>query len=91
MKINLDDKEEELKTRLMETILEYMEGRRTFRSVLAFGITAYSRSKPSKNPDIAEIVLQLNAMGNQIADGKIFSKEDVKEIFTNMLESLIKD
>jgi hypothetical protein len=86
----MDDREEQLRTKLLEAILNYLDGDKTFRSVLTLGITAYNQRQP-KNPAIAEVLSQLNAMGNHIAIGNNYSREDIKEIFTTMLEKLIGD
>lgn len=82
--------DEQLRTQLIEAILEYLEGNETLRSVLALGLNAYSKIA-SKDSRFAEIVSQLNDMNNEIAEGKSFSKENIKEIFTTMLEKLIRD
>lgn len=84
--VKIDDRDE-----LLEAILEYIEGVRTFRSILAVGITAHSRSISPNNPNLATVVSQLNSMGNQVEKGKIFSREEIKDIFTTMLEKLTKD
>lgn len=86
----MDDRDELLRTELMESILSYLEGSRPLRSVLVLGITAHSR-RPSKNQNIADVVSQLNYIGNQIANGNTFSKEYIKESFTTFLEKLTKD
>ncbi len=82
--------DEQLRTQLIEAILEYLEGNSTLRSVLALGITAYNR-KSSKNTKFSEVVSQLNAMSSEIADSKSFSSESIKKIFTTMLEKLTSD
>ena len=87
----MNEKDEQLRTDLMEAILAYFEGLRTFRSVLTLGITANGWSRPVRNQNIAEVVSQLNSMGNEIGNGKSFSREDIKDIFTTMLEKLTKD
>jgi hypothetical protein len=86
--VKMDDRDEQLRAELLEAILEYIEGMRTFRSTLAVGITAYNKSISSSNPNLVEVVSQLNLMGNQVGKGKSFSREEIKEIFTNMMEKL---
>lgn len=77
----------QLQTELLEAILEYIEGVRSFRSVLALGITAYNR-KPPKNPHVADVISQLNDMGQQVSNGYKYSREEINEKFTDMLEKL---
>lgn len=86
----MNDREEQLKTAIMEAMLDYIEDNKTFRSVLTLGITAYHQ-RPPKDTNIAEVVSQLNTMGNHIANGNSYSREGIKEIFTTMLEKLTKD
>ncbi len=81
--------EEDLRVELIEALLAYLEGRRTFRSVIVFGINVYNLHEPYQDHHITEIVNELNDMGNQLANGKNFFKEEVKEIFTNFLEQLV--
>lgn len=87
----MNDRDEQLRTELMEGILEYIEGMRTFRSVLVIGITAHNRSISPNNPNLTWVVSQLNSMGNQVGNGKNFSREEINEIFTTMLEKLPRD
>ena len=87
----MNDRDEQLRTELMEGILEYLEGLRTFRSILVIGITAHSRSISPNNPNLAWVVSQLSSMGNQIGKGKSISKDEIKETFTTMLEKLTRD
>lgn len=82
--------DEQLRTQLIEAILEYLEGNRTLRSVLVLGLITYN-GMSSKNSKLAEVVSQLNTIGNKIADNKSISGESIKETFTNMLEKLISD
>jgi predicted house-cleaning noncanonical NTP pyrophosphatase (MazG superfamily) len=89
--VKMDDKDEQLRAKLLESILEYIEGMRTFRSILTFGITAHSKSISPRNPNLMEVVSQLNSMGQQVVAGRNFSKEEIKETFTTMLEKLTKD
>lgn len=83
--------DEKLRTELMEAILEYFEGGKTMRSVLSLGITMNNSKTPPKNPKIAEVVSQLNSIGNELSNGKSFSYEYIKETFTSILEKLIRD
>ena len=86
----MNEQDEQLRTELMEGMLEYLEGNKTYRSILTMGITAYNKRK-QQIPEVAEVVAQLNTMGNQVADGKNYSREYIKEIFTTLLEKLTKD
>ncbi len=84
---------EHLRIELMEAILDYLDGKKSFRTVLVLGITAHNRGNLQKYPNIAEVVSQLNAIENQLANGEgnKFSPEKIKDIFTDMLEKLIED
>ncbi len=87
--MNLDSKnpsDESIRTELIEAILDYIEGRKNLKYVLAIGITAHS--KAVKNPNIAQVASELNQMGNQTANGIKFSTETIRETFTTMLEKL---
>lgn len=89
----MNESEDNLRTEILEAILEYLEyleDKRTFRSVLTLGITANSKIRALKNPNLASVVSQLNSLGNQIANGHNFSKVERKDMFTTMLEKLIK-
>lgn len=86
---NFSDKQ--FRAKIIEAILEYFEGNRTFRSVLALGITIYHIKSPLMNSKFAEVISQLNTMGDEVAGGKSFSGEGVKETFTTMLEKLTRD
>ncbi len=81
--------EEDLRVQLIEALLDYIEGRRTFRSVIVFAINAYNLHEPYQDQYITEIVNELNDMGSQLANGKKFSKEEVKDTFTTFLEHLV--
>ena len=81
--------EEALRVKLVEAILDYIEGRKTFRSVLILGINSYNLQQPFEDQYITETVKELNDMGNQLANGKNFSKEEIKETFTTFLEHLV--
>lgn len=83
----MEEQDERLRTELMESMMEYLEGNRTLRAVLAIGITAYNRDMP-KMPALAATVVQLNIMGNQVSEGKNYSREYIKETFTTLLEKL---
>lgn len=85
-----NDKENQLKTELMEAMLEYIDGKRTVRSVVVIGITEYNRKGPVKDQNLAEVISQLNSMGNEIVSNQKFSRENIIEIFTTMLEKLLK-
>ncbi|HZE87102.1 MAG TPA: hypothetical protein VE090_02735 [Methylomirabilota bacterium] len=85
----MNDNEENLRVQLIEALLDYIEGRRTFRSVIVFGINAYNLHEPYKDQYITKIVNELNDMGNQLANGKNFFKEEIKETFTTFLENLV--
>ena len=85
----MESQDEQLRTELMEGMLEYIEGNKTFRSILTLGITAHSKRTPNI-PEVAEVVTELNAIGNQVAHGKNYSREYIKETFTTMLEKLAK-
>lgn len=89
--VDKDSSDEKLKTQIIEAILEYFEGNRTLRSILALGITVYNRKKFSTDSKVTEVVSQLNTMGNEMVDGKSFSNENIKETFTSMLEKLISE
>lgn len=80
--------EEQLRMQLMETILEYLEGNETQKSVIGLGLAADSR-KISKDSSLFEVVSRLNTIGHETADGKNFSEESIKQTFTTMLEKLI--
>ncbi len=81
--------EEDLRVELIEALLDYLEGRRTFRSVLILGINSYNLHQPFENECVTQTVKELNEMGNQLADGKEYSKEEIKETFTTFLEHLV--
>ena len=81
--------ENELRGELVEALLDYLEGRRTFRSVLILGINAHNFYQPFQNEHVAKTVSELNSFGSQVADGKNFSKEEIKETFTTLLEHLV--
>ena len=90
--MNDEDKtinEEDLRVQLIEALLAYLEGRRTFRSVIVLGINAYNLHEPYQDHYITEIVNELNDMGSQLADGKDYSKEEIKETLTTFLEHLV--
>ncbi|MGH7204533.1 MAG: hypothetical protein ACREHC_08910 [Candidatus Levyibacteriota bacterium] len=89
--VTINDRDEQLRTELMEKILEYIEGMRTFRSILVIGITAHNRKISPNNSNLAWVVSQLNLMGNKVGKGKNFSREEIKDIFTIMLEKLTRD
>ncbi len=82
--------DEQLRTHLIEAILEYLEGNRTLQSIVDLGIATYNR-KSSKDSKFEEVVSRLNTIGHEIADGKSFSRESIKETFTTMLEKLTSD
>ena len=84
----MDEHDELLRTALMEGILEYFEGKTTFQSLLTVGTTAYNESQPNI-ASVAEVVFQLSSMGDQIAEGKNYSHEYIRETFTSMLEKLV--
>ncbi len=86
----MNKQNEQLRTALMEAILEYIEGYRTFRSVLTLGVNAHNL-RPPNNPTLAAVIYQLNSIANNISNGKAYSRENIKEIFTTMLEILTKD
>jgi hypothetical protein len=81
--------EEDLRVQLIEALLGYLEGRRTFRSVLILGINSYNLHHPFEIVGVTQTVKELNEMGNQLADGKEYSKEEIKETFTTFLEHLV--
>ena len=83
----MNEQEEKVRTVLIEEILEYLEGNKTFRSVLTIGITAHN-SRKLTIPEVSDVVTQLNEMGNQISGGKNYSREYIQETFTTMLEKL---
>lgn len=85
----MNEQDEQLRTELMEGMLEYLEGNKTFRSILTIGITAHNKRIPTI-PEVAEVVSQLNALGNQVSQGKSYSREYIKDTFTTMLEKLAK-
>lgn len=85
----MNEQDEQLRTELMEGLLEYLEGNTTFSSILTIGIIAQNKRKPTI-PEVAEVVLQLSTLGNQVSHGKNYSREYLKEIFTTMLEKLTK-
>jgi hypothetical protein len=85
-----DISEENLKIQLIEAILEYFEGNKTLPSVLDLGLTAYNK-RFSTDSKLAEVASQFKAMGDEIAGGKSFSGESIKETFTTMLEKLTGD
>lgn len=85
----MDDKDENLRTQLIEAILGYFEGRRTLPSVMELGVTAYKSEMSLTRFKLAEVVSQLNSIKNEIDNGKSYSYENLKEIFTTMLEKLI--
>ena len=90
--MNNDEKnltEEDLRVQLIEALLAYLEGRRTFRSVLILGVNFYNFYQPFEIEFVAETIKELNNMGNQLANGKKFSKEEIKETFTTFLEHLV--
>lgn len=82
--------EDTLRIELLEAILAYFEGVKTYRSILTLGITAHSRSRQLRDQNITTVVSQLNTMGNQLAEGRKLSREEIKETFTTMLETLTK-
>ncbi len=86
----MNEQDEQLRTAIMEAILEYIEGVRTFRSVLTLGINAYNLKSP-KDPTLMAIVHQINTMAKNVSNGKDYSRESIKEIFTTILELLTKD
>ncbi len=86
----MNDREQQLKTRLLESILEYIEGKRTFSSVTMIGITEQSKNKIIKDKHLAEVIEELNSMANDSINGKNFSREEANQIFTTMLEKLLK-
>lgn len=89
--VQIDDRDEQLRTELMEAILEYLEGMRSLRSVLQVGITVNSKRISPNNPNLAAVASQINAMGNEVANDKKFSREYIKETFTSMLEKLTRN
>lgn len=89
--VKMDDRDEQLRTELMEAILEYLEGNRRFRSVLDVGITVNSKHISPHNPNLAAVASELDTIGNELANGKNYSREYIKETFTTMLEKLTKD
>lgn len=82
--------DEQFRTQLIEAILEYLEGNSALQYVLALGLTAYNKGS-SNDSKLAEVVSQFKTMGDEMADGKSFSGESIKETFTTMLEKLIGD
>lgn len=87
----MDDKDEKLRTQLIEAILEYLEGENTLQSVFTLGTTATNRNKFPIHTKVTEVASQLDAMGDEAANGKSFSREYIKDVFTTMLEKLISD
>ena len=85
----MNEQDEQLRTELMEGMLEYIEGNKSFRSILAIGITTYNKSEPNIST-VADVVSQLNTMGNHVAEGKNYSREYIRETFTTMLEKLVQ-
>ena len=83
--------ENKLSTDIMEAILAYIEGEKSFRSVLSLGITAHSKSHRLTNETLKDVIAQLSEMGNQMGNGKKFSKEQIRLKFTTFLEELTKD
>lgn len=83
--------EDVIRIKILEAVLEYIEGAITFRSVLEIGVTAHSKCMYIKDNELASAVFQLDFMANQVADGNTYSREEIKEIFTTMLEKLTKD
>ena len=93
MYLSMNEREEKLHTQVMEALLDYLEGQRTLRSVVALGITEHNRNWSPRNENLAQTLSQLNFIGNQIAHGenKKYSREYIKETFTTMLEELTKN
>ncbi len=87
----MNDRENQLKLELMEAMLEYIEGKKTFSSVTMIGITEQSRNRVLKNKHLAEVISQLSSMANTSIKGKKFSREETIQIFTSMLEKLLKE
>jgi hypothetical protein len=91
MKQSVDQQEEELRAELIGAMLHYLEGRKTYRSVLELGITAHNKDFPLKNQNIAEVVSDLNSLGNEIANGVKYSNTEIVDKFTTMLQLLTRD
>jgi hypothetical protein len=85
----MDEQEEKLRTALMEGMLEYIEGRKSYKHVLIIGVTAHNK-RELHIPPIAEVVSELTLIESHVTDGKSYSKDELKEIFTAMLEKLTK-
>ena len=90
--MNINDKtinEDDLRVELVVALLDYLEGRRTFRSVLILGINSHNLHQPFENEFVTQTVKELNDIGNQVANDKDYSKEEIKETFTTLLEHLV--
>jgi predicted metal-dependent TIM-barrel fold hydrolase len=91
--LNMDNMSDKIQTEIMEAMLEYLEGKRSLRSVIVVGINGYHKMPKTEKEVLYEVLSELNIMGNQIAndEDKKYSREEVNEIFTTMLEKLTKD
>jgi hypothetical protein len=78
-----------IKKKLIEAILDCLEYRATLESVLDLAST-FNIDELPEDKNIAEVVTQLNNMNNQLKEhGKSkFSKGEVTEMFTTILEKL---
>lgn len=86
----MTEREDILRIEIMEAILAYFEGEKSFRSVLQLGITAHSKSDRLTDNTIKRVVEQLSQMGNNVGKGKKYSKEQIRLTFTTFLDELIK-
>ena len=87
----MGEKGDQLRTELLETILAYFEGKKSFEFVLTLGKTLKNRKGclMTMTPSITKAISLLNQINNKIERGKNFSREEINEIFTDILEILI--
>ena len=77
----MNDQEKQLRSELVEAILEYIEEKRTFDSVTMFGITEQSKDRVLQSKHLAEVISSLTSMSNASIQGKKFSREETIQIF----------
>jgi hypothetical protein len=87
----MSELEDNVRKDLIDAILAYFEGEKSFRSVIVLGITAQNKSEKFSNITLKSIVERLSLMGDQIGKGKQFSKEQIRLAFTEYLDELTKD
>ena len=85
----MGEKGNQLRTEILETILAYFEGEKSFEFVVNLGKTLKNRKRHLMTPSITKAISLLNQINNKIERGENFSREEIKEIFTDILEILI--